>query len=56
MENLRVSEKAKIMDHGKEIQLTDMKLLPRDTHFYLFLRAYEEESGFEVVGIETIRK
>jgi hypothetical protein len=30
--------------------------LPRDTHFYLFLRAYEEEFGFEVVGIETIRK
>jgi hypothetical protein len=55
-ENLRVSEKAKITDRGKELKLTDLKSLPRDTHFYLFLKAYEEEFGFEVVGIETIRK
>src|SRR5213078_2072607 len=33
-ENLRVSEKAKITDRGKELRLTDLKLLPRDTHFY----------------------
>jgi hypothetical protein len=26
------------------------------THFYLFLRAHEEEVAFEVIGIETIRK
>jgi RNA polymerase sigma factor (sigma-70 family) len=56
LENLRVAEKAKITDRGKEIKLTDLKLLPRDTHFYLFLRTYEEEFGFEVVGIETIRE
>jgi hypothetical protein len=56
LENLRVSEKATIMDRDKELKLTDLKLLPRDTHFYLSLKAYEEELGFEVVGIETIRK
>jgi RNA polymerase sigma factor (sigma-70 family) len=54
-ENLGVSEKAKITDGGKELKLADVKLLPRDTHFYLILKAYSE-FGFEVVGIETIRK
>ena len=55
LENLPVSQKAKIMDRGKEVKLTDLKLLPRDTNFYLFLKAYEF-GGFEVVGIETIGK
>jgi RNA polymerase sigma factor (sigma-70 family) len=55
IENLRVAEKAKITDRGKDLKLVDLKLLPRDTHYYLFLKAYEEEFGFEVVGIETIR-
>jgi len=54
LENLQVSGKAKITDRGKEVKLRDLKLLPRDTHFYLFLKAYSE-LGFEVVGIETIR-
>jgi RNA polymerase sigma factor (sigma-70 family) len=54
-ENLRVSEKARITDGGKELRLADLKRLPRDTHFYLHLRAYSE-LGFEVVGIETIRR
>jgi hypothetical protein len=54
LENLQVSEKAKITDRGKEVKLTDLQLLPRDTGFYLFLEAHE--LGFEVVGIETIRK
>jgi hypothetical protein len=54
-ENLRVSEKAKITDRAKELKLTELTSLPRDTHFYLFLRAYSE-LGFEVVGIETIRR
>ena len=43
------------MDRGKEVKLTDLELLPRDTNFYLFLKAYEF-GGFEVVGIETIGK
>src|SRR6185437_8875937 len=55
LENLPVSQKAKIMDRGKEVKLTDLKLLPRDNNFYLFLKAYEF-GGFEVVGIETIGK
>jgi RNA polymerase sigma factor (sigma-70 family) len=55
-ENLRVSGNAQITDGGKEVKLTDLQHLPRDTHFYLFLKLYEEEFGFEVVGIETIRK
>jgi hypothetical protein len=50
-ENLQVSGKAKITDRGKEVKLADLKL---DTGFYLFLEAHE--FGFEVVGIETIRK
>jgi RNA polymerase sigma factor (sigma-70 family) len=54
LENLQVSEKAKITDRGEEVKLTDLKLLPRDTGFYLFLEAHE--LGFEVVGIEIIRK
>src|SRR5262245_31588125 len=54
LENLQVSEKARITDRGKEVKLTDLKLLPRDTGFYLFLEMHE--LGFEVVGIETIRK
>jgi RNA polymerase sigma factor (sigma-70 family) len=54
-ENLRVAEKATITARGKEVKLTDLQLLPRDTPFYLFLKAYEF-GGFEVVGIETIRK
>src|SRR5262249_52915925 len=56
LENLRVSLKARITDRGKELKLADLTSLPRDTHFYLFLQAYEAELGFEVVGIETIRK
>jgi hypothetical protein len=56
LENLRVAEKARITDRGKEVKMTDLKLLPRDTHFYLFLNAYEAELGFEVVRIETIRQ
>jgi RNA polymerase sigma factor (sigma-70 family) len=56
LEHLRVSEKATIMDRGNRLKLKDLKLLPRDTHFYLFLKSYEEELGFEVVGIETIRR
>jgi hypothetical protein len=54
-ENLRVAEKAKITVRGKEVKLTDLQLLPRDTPFYLFLKAYEF-GGFEVVGMETVRK
>ncbi len=53
--NLRVGDKAKITDRGKDLKLADLKSLPRDTHYYLFLNAYEEEFGFEAVGIETIR-
>jgi hypothetical protein len=56
MENLRVSEKAKITDRGKDLKLADLKRLPADTHYYLFLKSYEDELGFEVVGIETIGK
>jgi hypothetical protein len=56
LENLRVAEKATIRDGGKDVKLADLKSLPRDTHYYLSLKAYEEELGFEVVGIETIRK
>jgi RNA polymerase sigma factor (sigma-70 family) len=54
-ENLPVAEKAEIKDSGKEVKLVDLQLLPRDTPFYLFLKTYEF-GGFEVVGIETIRK
>jgi RNA polymerase sigma factor (sigma-70 family) len=54
-ENLQVAVKARITDRGKELKLADLQLLPRDTPFYLFLKAYEF-GGFEVVGIETIRK
>jgi len=54
-ENLQVAVKARITDRGKEVKLADLQLLPRDTPFYLFLKAYEF-GGFEVVGIETIRK
>jgi hypothetical protein len=56
LENLRVADKARISSGGKDLKLADLKPLPRDTHYYLFLKAYEEELGFEVVGIETIRK
>jgi RNA polymerase sigma factor (sigma-70 family) len=56
LENLRVAEKARITARGKEVKLTDLRLLPRDTHFYLFLKTYEEGFGFEVVGIETVRE
>jgi hypothetical protein len=55
MEHLRVAEKAAIRDRSKVLTLNDVKSLPRDTHFYLSLRTYEEEFGFEVVRIETIR-
>jgi RNA polymerase sigma factor (sigma-70 family) len=54
-DNLRVADKAQITDRGKALKLADLKLLPRDTHYYLFLKSYEDELGFEVVGIETIR-
>jgi RNA polymerase sigma factor (sigma-70 family) len=54
-ENLRVGDKARITDRGKNLKLADLKSLPRDTHYHLFLNAYEEAFGFEVVGIETIR-
>jgi RNA polymerase sigma factor (sigma-70 family) len=55
LENLRVADKARITDRGKNLKLAELKSLPRDTHYYLFLNTYEEEFGFEVVGIETIR-
>ena len=41
LENLPVSQKARITDRGKEVKLTDLKHLPRDTPFYVFLKAYE---------------
>jgi hypothetical protein len=52
-ENLRVSENAMLMEGGKEIKfkLTDLKL---DAGYFLYLKTYEDELGFEVVGIEKI--
>jgi RNA polymerase sigma factor (sigma-70 family) len=52
-ENLRVSENAMLMEGGKEIKfkLTDLKL---DAGYFLYLKTYEDELGFEVAGIEKI--
>ena len=55
MENLRVADKARITDGGKELKLADLKPLPRDTHYYC-VEVVRGRAGFEVVGIETIRK